>query len=97
MISASGSLCVAFLPNPTDPDAGTNRTNAVSRDNLMNGAGLEYSGVYSGTVLNNISANGNWWSYAIDGSSNSYLLYIATDSDIAPRGIHAKFLGRSVR
>ena len=46
------------MENPTDPDAGTNRTNAVSRDNLMTGASLGYDGAYVATLPDAVSRSG---------------------------------------
>ena len=88
-----------FLPNPTDPDAGTNRTNAVSRDNLMNGAGLGYVGSYNEILLYNVGIAGHWWSSTVsDNSNNAYRLYISlNDSLIRPRAGNNKNTGRAVR
>ena len=98
MISAAGTLCVAFLSEPTDPDAGTNRTNAVSRDNLMEGAGLRYDGRYVNAALNNIDTNGSWWSSTIMSTIASHTLGVGTDGGIYPKGSNSnKNYGRAVR
>ena len=86
------------MENPTDPDAGTNRTNAVSRDNLMNEASLGYDGYYRDFVLDSISENGNYWSSTIVGALGSYYLNIRTDEAILPQSYaNNKYIGRSVR
>ena len=86
------------MENPTDPDAGTNRTNAVSRDNLMNGASLGYSGHYTGTILNYVGERGLWWLSTIhNNSSYSYFLLINTSGSIQSKGSGYKYIGRSVR
>ena len=46
------------MGKPTDPDAGTNRANAVSRDNLMNEVSLGYDGSYGYYSLFNVGTNG---------------------------------------
>ena len=98
MISASGSPCVAFLSNPTDPNAGTNRTNAVSRDNLMNGASLGYDGSYRTASLDNVGLYGFWWSSTIRAIDRSYHLIVSLEiSEIHPQGANNKHVGRSVR
>ena len=87
------------MGNPTDPDAGTNRNNAMSRDNLMNGASLGYSGHYTGTTLNYVGERGLWWLSTIhNNSSYSYFLLINTSGSIHSEGGSGyKYLGRSVR
>ncbi|MBR2864065.1 hypothetical protein IKE88_00760 [Candidatus Saccharibacteria bacterium] len=97
MINAAETLCVAFLPNPTDPNAGTNRTNAVSRDNLMEGAGLGYNGYYTSTSLNSIGESMNLWSSTLRETKNSHFLYIDIDNRIHPVNNGVRYLGRSVR
>ena len=96
-MSATGTLCVAFLPNPTDPDAGTNRTNAVSRDNLMNGAELRYDGFYNATSLNYVGGAGGRWSATVSSDSQVYRLDVYPDGRIYPNDAGTRQLGRSVR
>ena len=85
------------MENPTDPNAGTNRTNAVSRDNLMNGLGLEYCGGY-GSSLSLVGTLGFWWSSAIIHATHSYGLYVDTsDGILSPQSNSTKYIGRSVR
>ena len=86
------------MGNPTDPDAGTNRTDAVSRDNLMNEVSLGYSGIYVNGVLDDVSASGSWWSSTIDHSTSSYASRVANaGSNINPQNSNQKRYGRSVR
>ena len=86
-----------FLPNPTDPDAGTNRTNAVSRDNLMNGLGLKYNGQYINKDLDFVGTDGFWWMSAIRNNTYSYSSRINTDGYIYPQGQSVQNMGRAVR
>ncbi|MBR3233829.1 hypothetical protein IKG12_03155 [Candidatus Saccharibacteria bacterium] len=87
------------MENPTDPDAGTNRTNAVSRDNLMEGAGLKYSGTYNGTSLNYVDSNGSWYSSTATNTTSAYNMYVYSDENtcIFPRNSNNKYYGRAVR
>ncbi|MBR2864180.1 hypothetical protein IKE88_01360 [Candidatus Saccharibacteria bacterium] len=79
-------------------DAGTNRTNAVSRDNLMNGAGLGYDGYYLQVALYRIGLAGLWWSSTIRSTSNTYYLGTNSDQDsISPQNIADKYTGRAMR
>ncbi|MBR3233297.1 hypothetical protein IKG12_00330 [Candidatus Saccharibacteria bacterium] len=86
-----------YILNPTDPDAGTNRINAVSRDNLMEGAGLKYGGYYGSTTLNNVGTRGYWWVSTIRGTNGAYSLLMYSDNTIYPQGNSDKYVGRSVR
>ena len=88
------------MPNPTDPDAGTNRTNAVSSDNLMTEAGLKYSGNYViNNLLNNVGVAGTWWSSTIVNTRYSYNLRINNNVDVLrPQSDNDdRYIGRSVR
>ena len=86
------------MGNPTDPDAGTNRTNAVSRDNLMNGTSLGYSGYFYDTSLNNIGSVGVWWSSTSSDNVSAYYLDITKVNHVGPQNNNStKVLGRSVR
>ena len=88
------------LENPTDPDAGTNRTNAVSSDNLMNEAGLKYSGNYIiNDTLNNVGVAGTWWSSTIVNTRYSYNLRINNHVDVLrPQSDNDdSHIGRAVR
>ncbi|MBR3233699.1 hypothetical protein IKG12_02465 [Candidatus Saccharibacteria bacterium] len=85
------------MENPTDPNAGTNRTNAVSRDNLMNGVSLGYSGNYSSKALNVVGIDGHWQSSTISNTDYSYNLRITTEGTVNPQNRGNKFIGRSVR
>ena len=85
------------MGNPTDPDAGTNRTNAVSRDNLMNEAELGYDGNYSGNSLRSVGTNGEWNSSTTRDTRFLEFLYTNTDSYIYPQGDGSKYFGRAVR
>ncbi|MBR2864471.1 hypothetical protein IKE88_02925 [Candidatus Saccharibacteria bacterium] len=85
------------MPNPTDPDAGTNRTNAVSRDNLMNGASLGYDGAYVATLLDAVGRSGFWWSSAINTSRGSIFMKVHDTGIINPRDDNNKYPGRAVR
>ena len=86
-----------YILNPTDPDAGTNRTNAVSRDNLMNEASLKYSGDYDIGLLYNVGAGGFWWSSTILSGNSSRLLGTTNFDAINPQGGSNKNVGRTVR
>ena len=86
------------MENPTDPNAGTDRNNAVSRDNLMNGASLKYSGYYVSTSLGEIGQGGGWRSSTISDSNEAHRLFIYLGNGrIGPVGYDVKFIGRSVR
>ena len=87
-----------YILNPTDPDAGTNRINTVSRDNLMNGAGLKYSGYYNGpTTIVGLNTSGGRWSASVSSTDHAYRLDVYTNGRIEPRQTGNKQLGRSVR
>ena len=87
-----------YILNPTDPDAGTSRKNAVSRDNLMNGAGLEYDGYYSGASLNAVNVGATWQSSTVsDDIKESYSFGINAGGTLSPQYSNGKILGRSVR
>ncbi|MBR3233442.1 hypothetical protein IKG12_01090 [Candidatus Saccharibacteria bacterium] len=73
------------MENPTDPDAGTNRTNAVSRDNLMEGAGLGYDGFYNTTSLNYVGAYGLRLSSTIRNTEYPYGADVNISGGILPR------------
>ena len=79
------------------PDAGTNRTNAVSRDNLMNGLGLKYNGQYINKDLDFVGTDGFWWMSAIRNNTYSYSSRINTDGYIYPQGQSVQNMGRAVR
>ena len=86
------------MENPTDPNAGTNRTNAVSRDNLMNEAELNYNGIYNKTSLDDVGALGRWHASTINRTSASYFLYVDDLNDnISPQRDGNKYFGRAVR
>ena len=86
-----------YILNPTDPDAGTNRTNAVSRDNLMNGASVKYSGDYDIGLLYNVGVGGFWWSSTILSGNSSRLLGTTNFDAINPQVGSNKNVGRTVR
>ena len=87
-----------YILNPTDPDAGTDRKNAVSRDNLMNGVGLGYDGYYSSASLNTVGIGATWQSSTIsDDVKNSYSFGINAGGTLSPQYSHTKSIGRSVR
>ena len=85
------------MENPTDPDAGTNRTNAVSRDNLMNNVELGYDGQSVGTTIANVGVRGLWWSSTRNGTSSSPYLAIDMNGITYPSDSGARYSGRSVR
>ena len=86
------------MGNPTDPNAGTNRTNAVSRDNLMNGMRLKYDGHYSETSLNNIGLGVGLWSINTRDYSTAYnLVFSNTGDHIYPQSRNNKYFGFGVR
>ena len=85
------------MGNPTDPNAGTNRTNAVSRDNLMNNEELGYDGQSVGTAIGNVGVRGLWWSSTRSGTSSSLYLAIDMNGIAYPSDSGARYSGRSVR
>ncbi|MBR2864460.1 hypothetical protein IKE88_02870 [Candidatus Saccharibacteria bacterium] len=85
------------MGNPTDPNAGTNRINAVSRDNLMNEVSLGYDGSYGYYSLFNVGTNGIWWTSDIYNDSYSHYLGLFTDGRINPQDKYHKYTGYSVR
>ena len=85
------------MGNPTDPNAGTNRTNAVSRDNLMNEAGLKYDGYYLPMTLEIIGIGGVWLSSIIRDANRAYFLSVNIDNGIFPLNNNSKSIGRAVR
>ena len=85
------------MGNPTDPNAGTNRTNAVSRDNLMNNVELGYDGQSVGTAIGNVGVRGLWWSSTRNGTSSSLYLAIDMNGIAYPSDSGARYSGRSVR
>ncbi|MBR2864324.1 hypothetical protein IKE88_02130 [Candidatus Saccharibacteria bacterium] len=89
---------MCYILNPTDPDAGTNRTNAVSRNNLMEGAGLGYNGSYNATSLGHVGARGYYWSTTIYNSSNSRNIRVDySNGGIYPQNSSTKYDGSVVR
>ena len=85
------------MGKPTDPDAGTNRANAVSRDNLMNEVSLGYDGSYGYYSLFNVGTNGIWWTSDIYDDGYSRYLGLFTDGRINPQDRYHKYTGYSVR
>ena len=85
------------MGDPTDPNAGTDRNNAVSRDNLMNGAGLKYDGYYLPMTLEIIGIGGVWWSSIIRDANRAYFLSVNIDNGIFPLNNNSKSIGRAVR
>ncbi|MBR2864573.1 hypothetical protein IKE88_03485 [Candidatus Saccharibacteria bacterium] len=78
-------------------DAGTYRANAVSRDHLMNGASLKYSGDYDIGLLYNVGVGGFWWSSTILSGNSSRLLGTTNFDAINPQVGSNKNVGRTVR
>ncbi|MBR3233719.1 hypothetical protein IKG12_02570 [Candidatus Saccharibacteria bacterium] len=85
------------MGKPTDPNAGTNRTNAVSRDNLMNNVELGYDGQSVSTAIGNVGVRGLWWSSTRSGTSSSLYLAIDMNGITYPSDSGARYSGRSVR
>ena len=59
-------------------------------------AGFTYAGFYSGTALNNVGANGDYWSSSIYNTNLSYILVFNT-SYVYPQGSASKYSGNAVR
>ena len=84
------------MGKPTDPDAGTNRANAVSRDNLMNGASLGYDRLYNNASSSGTNSHGYWWTSTIHNTSARYIV-VATSDIISPQNSGYKYFGFAVR
>ena len=71
----------------------------MSRDNLVNGAGLGYSGAYYNKELQRVSTDGLWWSSTVNETRYAYDLGINKDGNyLIPQNFNnAKYYGRAVR
>ena len=86
------------MGNPTDPDAGTNRTNAVSRDNLMEETRLGYTGAYNNNTLNTVGKLTYQQSSTLRSNATGYVLDLRKDEEaIHPQDSNYKRLGLPVR